>query len=111
LRYVGYSEGFWLGERGGGEGPGVQGVSSSRRIRGGEREVAAIIFQNARFGKDVALLLPNTRGQKGTMLQYHFGQTEGGVLEWSMLGFGGVSSEFELVRYRYDDECMHDAKC
>jgi hypothetical protein len=39
------------------------------------------------------------------------GQREGGVLEWSMLGFGGVSSEFELVRYSYDDECMHDAKC
>jgi hypothetical protein len=39
-------------------------VSSSRRIRGREREAAAIIFQSARFGIDVALLLPNTRGQK-----------------------------------------------
>jgi hypothetical protein len=38
-----------------------------------------------------------------------FDQREGGVLEWSMLGFGGVSNEFELVRQRYDDDCMHDA--
>jgi hypothetical protein len=32
----------------------------------------------------------------------------GRVLERSMRWFGEVSSEFQLVRYRYDDECMHD---
>jgi hypothetical protein len=33
------------------------------------------------------------------------------MLEWLVLGFGGVPSEFEVGGYGYDDECMHDAKC
>jgi hypothetical protein len=57
-------------------------------------------------------LLPNTTRQRGEgTATVKLGQRGGGVLEWSMLGFGGVSSEFELVGYSYDDECMHDAKC
>jgi hypothetical protein len=41
----------------------------------------------------------------------HFVQRGVQVLERSRWWFGGVSTNFELVRYRYDDECMHDAKC
>jgi hypothetical protein len=33
------------------------------------------------------------------------------VLESSRWWFGEASRNFEIVRYVYDDECMHDAKC
>jgi hypothetical protein len=57
-------------------------------------------------------LLPNTTRQReeGTAT-VEFDQRVVVMLEWLVLGFGGVPSEFELVRCRYDDECMHDAKC
>jgi hypothetical protein len=31
------------------------------------------------------------------MLQYHFGQREGGVLEWSVLGFGDDPNGFGFI--------------
>jgi hypothetical protein len=40
----------------------------------------------------------------------HFVQGVVKVLGRSKWWFGEVSTNFELVRYRYD-ECMHDAKC
>jgi hypothetical protein len=57
-------------------------------------------------------LFPNTTRQReeGTAT-VEFDQRVVVMLEWLVLGFGGVPSEFELVRCRYDDECMHDAKC
>jgi hypothetical protein len=39
------------------------------------------------------------------------GQREMRVLGVLVCWFDGVSNEFELVRYRYEDECMHDARC
>jgi hypothetical protein len=63
-------------------------VSSSRRIRGRERGCCNN-FQSARFGIDVAILLPNTRGQKERGDATVFGRPERGggavlanVLDW-----------------------------
>jgi hypothetical protein len=41
----------------------------------------------------------------------HFDQRVSRCWRGPQRWFGEVSTNFELVRYRYDDECMHDAKC
>jgi hypothetical protein len=47
-------------------------------------------FQTARFGIDVALLLPDTRGQKERGdATVKLGQRGVNVLKWSKLGFSG----------------------
>jgi hypothetical protein len=53
-----------LGERGGGKGPGGPGGVFLEKDQRGRERGSCNNFQSARFGIDVALLLPNTRGQR-----------------------------------------------
>jgi hypothetical protein len=60
----------------------------------------------------LSLLLPTTKGQEGEgLLQYISSIGVSKCWRGQSGGLVKVSSNFELVRYRYDDEYMHDAKC
>jgi hypothetical protein len=87
---VGAREVLWLGERGGGEGPGGPGGVFLEKDQRERERCYCNNFQSARFGIDVALLLPNTRGQKERGdATVKLGQRGVNVLKWSKLGFSG----------------------